>query len=408
MSAPEQLAKLLGVGGDMLRALDREMAARGSVADVSTRTAAENAARVAAVLESCGLTPSAPAAAVQAALRKRVLADEKDLLAFLATEPGSNEFERAASLARRITRVETGFFLKRDRAAAVLEERKPNEVLRALGAKTVRDALASHDVLELMNALRFLETDAWMHQTFDACYRRFTEGDFEERPIEVRVLGPAWREVAKRFVEKKHHNVSHLKEFGVIFLNPISEDVPGALLRDFALLLHYFHEIEFYASLFRNAVGTPNFADRFASLLRGDVPERYRAEPGEWLIVQRYLAKIDPNDPRLLLPRVNPESLHWRRAERDLTSFAREGAALDFSFWNGLDWVGGVFGGETVSFDLEDSAMSAVAAMQGKSDSFTYHEREALWLELFTRYAGNEEKVQSLLVENFDRGVIQF
>ena len=71
-----------------------------------------------------------------------------------------------------------------------------------------------------------MESDEWMHETFEVAYSGFTAADFEERPIEIKVLGKEWHEVAKQFVAKKHHNVSHLKEFGVIFLNPIQERTP--------------------------------------------------------------------------------------------------------------------------------------------------------------------------------------
>ena len=35
------------------------------------------------------------------------------------------------------------------------------------------------------------------------------------------------REKRKKYVAKKHHNVSHLKEFGIIFLNPIAQTEEG-------------------------------------------------------------------------------------------------------------------------------------------------------------------------------------
>ena len=253
--------------------------------------------------------------------------------------------------------------------------------------------------------------DAWMHETFEKAYSGFTAADFEEREIEIKVLGPTWKEIAQKFVAKKHHNVSHLKEFGVIFINPIKENVPGKFLRDFALILHYFHEIDFYSRLFRKYSSGLDFSSKLKMLLRGDVPEIYKAEDGEWLIVQRYLAKENPQDPRLFLPRVNPESLHWLRGERDLTLFNVKDAKLDLRIWNNLDWVGGIFqdGAEDiVSFDLEDNAMSLVSFMEGKEVFFNYHQREAMWTKIFMEYVGGEKKMEKLLVDNFETGVIKF
>jgi len=251
-----------------------------------------------------------------------------------------------------------------------------------------------------------------MHETFEKAYSVFTPDDFEERRIEVRVLGPQWREIAKKFVAKKHHNVGHLKEFGTIFLNPIQENIPGKLLRDFALLLHYFHEIQFYSKLFKKYSASPDFSNRLKSLLRGDVKEKTEATAGKWLIAQRYLWKEDPGDPRLHLPRVNPESLHWAKGERDFGSYLEKTRYPELALWCGLDWVGGFFlgtqGEELVSFDLEDNAMSLVSFMEGKEEFFTYHQREALWTKIFSTYVGGEENMEKILLENLERGIITF
>ncbi|MBI1839083.1 MAG: hypothetical protein HYR95_02215 [Candidatus Colwellbacteria bacterium] len=250
-----------------------------------------------------------------------------------------------------------------------------------------------------------------MHQTFEEVYSGFTAADFEERDIEVRVLGPAWTEIAKKFVAKKHHNLSHLKEFGVIFLNPVAESVPGKFLRDFALFLHYFHEIDFYSKLFRKYSTEADFSEKLKSLLRGDVPDVYKISSGEWIIVQRYLAKENIKDPRLFMPRVNPESMHWSRGESDLTLFAASSQESGLRLWHNLDWVGGLFVNgleDVVSFDLEDNAMSLVSFMEGKEENFNYHQREAMWTKIFSEYVGGDENMEKLLIENFDKGVIKF
>jgi len=146
--------------------------------------------------------------------------------------------------------------------------------------------------------------------------------------------------------------------------------------------------------------------------LRGDVKEVSSAEKGEWLIVQRYLFKENPNDPRLFLPRVNPESMHWFRGERDLARLGKECDDLDVEFWGDLDWVGSIFdnndGGKVVSFDLEDNTMSVVSAKEGKKELFNYHQREAMWTKIFLEYVGGELEMEQLLVDNFDKGTITF
>jgi len=412
-----ELAKVLGVEPALLENLDREMAKRTGNVGVLERVITENDKLIADVLTKLD-SGERGAEHVRSVLRKAVLKQEEELLDYLEEKvQGTSEFDKAVLLARQIGKVGKGYFLKKELGADILRKRPPVEVLKYLGVATADEALAKYDVAEIFSALRFMETDEWMHETFDAAYGAFTAADFEEREIEIKVLGPEWREVAKKFVAKKHHNVSHLKEFGVIFLNPIQERIPGKFLRDFALIFHYLHEIDFYSKLFKHYFVSPDFASHFKALLRGDVPEIYRSEPGEWLIVQRYLAKINPNDPRLFMPRVNPESLHWHRGECDIAAFKVDGVNLDLSLWCDLDWVGNLFQAtkappvkdEVVSFDLEDNAMTLVSFMEGEEDQFfNYHQREALWTKIFSEYVGGEDKMEQLLIENFDKGIVKF
>lgn len=405
-----ELAKILGVDAMMLECLDKVMARKTGKKGVLEKVWKENNGITASTLTILN-SKDFSAAHVKSILRQTIFAHERQLWDFLAIIEGRNEFEKAANLARKIVRVGKGFFLKKKFAEEILKKRQPQNLLNYLKVSSVEEMLKKHDVTEAFSALRFTEPDEWMHKTFEEAYSGFTSDDFEERDVEIKVLGPQWQEIAKKFVEKKHHNVSHLKEFGVIFINPIQENVPGKFLRDFALILHYFHEVDFYSKLFKKYSANGDFAEKLKMLLRGDVKELYKVGDGEWLIVQRYLAKENPKDPRLFMPRVNPESLHWQRGENDLTLFKTPTAKLDLLLWHNLDWVGGIFedgGKEVISFDLEDNTMSLVAFSEGREESFNYHQREAMWTKIFSEYAGGEEKTEQLLIDNFDRGVIKF
>jgi len=406
----EKLAKILGVEADFLKRLDKTMVSRVGRKGVLDAVNEKNNAHIRETFHGLNIPTDANADAVHAALLSAIRTNEKELLIYLKTVPGGTQFEKAANLAKRIARVGKGFFLKKEFGAEILRKNRPANLLRFLKLRTVNQLLDKHDITEIFSALRFIESDRWMHETFEKAYSNFTASDFEERAIGIKVLGPEWKDVAERFVAKKHHNVSHLKEFGVIFINPIAEDIPGKFLRDFALLLHYFHEIEFYSKLFRRYVAEDCFAARFKALLRGDVKDVMSVKEGEWLIVQRYLFKENPADPRLFLPRVNPESLHWLRGERDIARLGEREKNLGLEMWWNRDWVAHY--DETTdriaSFDLEDNAMSAVSAAEGKKEYFVYHQREALWTKIFSEYVGGEAEVERLLVENFDRGAIYF
>ena len=174
----------------------------------------------------------------------------------------------------------------------------------------------------------------------------------EERKIELRAVSPKWGKAAERFVAKKYHNVSHLKELGVIFVIPVFLGISGETLRLVSLLLHYLNEVLFYSELFKSLAGTDGaFASKFISLLRGDVIEKplagqlVEAKRPRFLVIQRYLAKGDENDWRLFQPRVNPEAIHWEKAERELVNVSEK--IPDFKngleFWRDLGTVGDFF-----------------------------------------------------------------
>ncbi len=405
------LATILGIDPNTLERLDRAMSATLDKSGVLEKVAYENDKIISTTLRTLN-SETRSTIHVLSTLRKTVFSHEKQLLDFLEIVEGKSEFDKAARLARKIAKVGKGFFLKKEYAAQILLQRRPEKLVEYLKMGSIEEVLKKYDVTEVFSALRFIETTEWMHQTFEEAYGSFTPQHFEERDIEIKVLGPEWHAIGEKFVAKKHHNVSHLKEFGVIFLNPIREDIPGKFLRDFALLLHYFHEIEFYSKLFRRYANEQDFTGHLKKLLRGDVPEASSIKDNEWLIVQRYLTKENPKDIRLMLPRVNPESIHWFRGERDLTMFTSPDTEFDLHLWYNLDWVGGIFQDgreDIVSFDLEDNAMSLVSFMEGKHEEFfNYHQREAMWTKIFMEYVGGESEMERLLLENFNKGVIAF
>ena len=403
----EIIGNVLGVNPSDLSDLDAEMELRTGRGGVLKYIGEELESSIEKALKDLNLSKDSSADTVRQTLYSKISETEKILKKHISLESGNTDFEKSATLARKMAPVGKGFFLRKDRARDILIESNPENLLNYRGYKTGKELVEKEDVLEAMSALRFTESDEWMHGTFEKYYSKFTAEDFEERDIELRVLSSGWEEISKKFVEKKHHNVSHLKEFGVIFLNPIAQDVEGKLTRDFALLLHYLHEISFYASLFQEHSHEIDFNDRFKSFLRSDVPKAQNLAKGEWFIIQRYLWKIDPNDARLSLPHINPESIHWQKGERDFTSYFKKNRE-DLSLWENRDWVAWRFSGELVSFDLEDNAMSLVSMHEKKDDNLTYHEHEMLWTKLFELYAGGEEETHKILIKNFIKGIIAF
>jgi len=186
--------------------------------------------------------------------------------------------------------------------------------------------------------------------------------------------------------------------------------ISGETLRLISLLTHYLNEVQYYSNLFIFLKDKEKFAANVISLLRGDVIEK-RLGDGErprFLVIQRYLAKDDENDWRLFEPHVNPEAMHWRKAEEEVVRIEEvlPEIADGLSFWKDLDWVGDYFKDEVgkevlVSFNLVDTVMALVK--EKELIKYLYHHQEALWNKIFKSYFG-EEKMVELMKRNMITG----
>lgn len=331
----------------------------------------------------------------------------------LLGRPDLSKQESVISLiqARVLSGIKQGFFIKESVARDFLIANPPPAIIGALGYKDVNELLEKESIWEIYPALRFLESNEWMNKVFLQAYKNLNPDDFEERELRLLVLPTKWLALTEKFMIKKYHNVSHLKELGVIFVIPISLDIPGDTVRLFSLLLHYLHEVPFYSKLFKEYAGRGDgFADNIISLLRGDVLDGPLPDPGPGKmnirIVQRYLAKDDPQDSRLFEPHVNPETRHWDWAETDLARLGHEYPALHIGFWAGLNWVGDCFLNEKgedlmVGLNLIDVVMSLVKKRE--MVKYLYHHQEAFWNQIFIKYIGAKE-VDRLIEQNIIKG----
>ena len=291
--------------------------------------------------------------------------------------------------ALKVYRPPAGFFIKKEKIIELFNQYPPENI-----------SFKEEDIYSVISALRFTQTTEWMHQFFDRAYGRLTAADFGERGVEIITLEPKWFEIATKFQKKKFHNISHLKEHGIIFIIPdqSGQKTEGEVLRNFLLILHYLHEVPFYSKLFKRFSDKPDFTEKLKSLLRGDVMDITDARSiirnkNNWLIIQRYLAKDDPNDPRLFMPHVNPEAEHWHLVGQDLGLAEAELDLAGVSKWRGTDWLDN---------NLVDSVMTAAG---GGKTKHLYHQKEALWNRIFAGHFGREE-MNRLIEENIVKGYI--
>ena len=407
MDASEKLARVLRADKDYLMKIGAHLSEVTGKKDVLEGVLSRNNGAVHDRLSRLGVRMDASAKEVYDALISRIEADNHAVSEAFKTPALHSvaDCARVLEVVKRVAGTNHGFFLKEEKAREFLKNEPPRKVMEYLGYDSVDAMLEKEDLYEVYSALRFVEGSEWLNAVFFNQYKTLTPEDFEERAIQARALPERWNRVAKIFVKKKWHNISHLKEMGVVFVIPITLGISGELLRMIALVFHYLHEIPFYSDMFRKVAGVPEtFAESVISLLRGDVIER-RIPEGEktlWLVVQRYLAKDDENEWRLFVPHLNPEAIHWRKAAEDIVRLGSElgEQKIDLSFWEGLDSVGDYFKDEIgndvlVSFNIVDTVMSLVK--EKELIKYLYHHEEALWNDIFAAYFSHEE------LENFSK-----
>ncbi len=286
--------------------------------------------------------------------------------------------------------------LKKSVAKDFLKKTPPPNIMKRLGYKSIDSMLKNENIFEIYGALRFAESPEWLNK-FDAQYDNLVPSFFEERDIEI-VSMPAdrWSDVAEEFVHKKKHNITHVKEMGIILMLPITQQkIPGISTTVLALLFHYTNEIRLYSAYFKLQQVKPDFAEIFIDTLIAD-PASAAVMAGQkihWRVIQRYFGKFEGKEyhPEIFEPHVQPEDLHWRKAEDLLYKLDPE-----LGWWRDLDYVGVVRSGRPVTFNLMDIAVSFSNQTPYKNREI-YHFRESLWNEVFERYMGEKALEQQVL-----------
>lgn len=401
MDSYEKIAKILRTDKQKLVQTAERLSAVTGKNDVFDEIADENEEHIRDRMMRLGVARDATAKELYDALISKIEADDVQIFECLGRPEChvAGGCQTIAEVAKKAVNPPSGFFMKHEKAREFLIKEPPKKVMEFLGYATAEAMLAKENLLEVMSALRFIEGSEWLNNVFFRQYETLTPGDFEEREIVVHALSEKWTKESEKFVVKKKHNISHLKEMGVVFVIPTFLGISGEILRMFALIMHYLHEIPFYAQIFRDiAKDEHTFSKNFTSLLRGDVIESRPAMDhiSVWLVIQRYLAKEDENDWHLFVPHVNPEAIHWMKAEGGLEGIGAglDGVAKELAFWQDLGWVGDFFKDDTgvdilVSFNLVDTVMSLVK--QKENIKYLYHHQEALWNRIFVKYFGEEE-----------------
>ena len=413
--AVDKLAKILRCDKDTLFDLDKKMSVVSKKTGVLDKILEENDKIIDNRLARLGLNRQSPAKDVYGELIKKIYSCDKIFVQKLGNVSAAKveDCQKVLDAIQASVSKLSGYFLKKDKAKELLIKEPPKNILQVLNYQSVEEMLRKEDIFEIFAALRFIENNDWLNNVFFKQYESLTPDDFEERAVEIRALGQKWSKAAESFVQKKYHNISHLKEFGVIFVIPVALNIPGEILRMISLVYHYYYEVKFYSDIFKNFSQKPDFAQKLIITLKGDLDNDHvqPSDQAQWLIVQQYLAKNDENDKRLFEPHINPEAMHWENSEKEIVKLGEVigGIDEDFSFWSDLDWVGDYFPTEVgidvlVSFNIVDTVMSLVK--EKEMIKYLYHHQEALWNKIFVSYLGKAE-LESQLKNNLLAGFIK-
>jgi hypothetical protein len=273
-----------------------------------------------------------------------------------------------------------------------------------LGYATVDQMIAGEDFDEIYTALRFSEGPDWLTK-YNELFKTVTPHDYEERDLRiVQMNHDKYVDLATHFVQKKLHNVTHTKEMGIIVVVPMHvKKMRGLVLKTLPLLLHYMNEVKLYSTFFKLKSAKLHFGETVVNTLIAD-PGSGSQLVGKnihWRVIQRYLGKHkeDSVDRIAFEPHVQPEDLHWRRAEDLLFQIDPQ-----LEFWKDRDYVALNYDGFPVAFNLFDVSF-AYSNKESYEGRYAYHFRESLWNEVFVRYLGFKNLAAQVL-EQLDNEMI--
>jgi len=361
-------------------------------------------------LRSLGLNPAtATGEEVYRALLGRVELDIKRLVTVIGAEQSKSEdvqymvpfMVKAANSVKFNRRV---FVLKHDRAKDLLRQMPPKQLMEKLGYTDVEAMFEGEDFDEIYTALRFSEGPDWLNE-YNELFKQITPADYEERDLRIIQMDHnKYVDLAAHFVQKKLHNVTHSKEMGIIVVTPMhTKTMRGLALKTLPLLFHYMNEVKLYSTFFKLKSAKPHFGETVVNTLIADpgIGSQMVGKNIHWRVIQRYLGKHkeDSISPVAFQPHVQPEDLHWRRAEDLLYQLDPE-----LEFWKDRDYVAFNYDGFPVAFNLFDVSF-AYSNQEPYEKRYAYHFRESLWNEIFVRYMGFKN-LETQVLEQLDNDMI--
>ncbi len=374
------------------------------------RLTAEILGRVRLITEQLGLDPDDTSPKeLHYALLSKIEEHDRQLVKAIGGSDPNNAKELMPLMKKAWEKTKspkTCWVLKKSVAKRMLKKMPPKQVMKHLHYRSVDSLLKNENLGEIYGSLRFAESPEWLTK-FNQTYHSLKPADFETRKIEIIELSEErWGDITAEFIHKKRHNITHLKELGVILMLPVTPEanLKGIAIFTLPLLFHYLEEIRLYSSFFKMQQVKPDFGDILSHTLNAD-PSNHAVMAGQhihWRVIQQYLGRHKKGEiehPEIFEPHVQPEDLHWRKAEEHLMMLDPQ-----LEFWRDLDYVGVKDKDGPVPLNLLDVAASYVN-QTSYLDRAIYHFRESLWNEVFVRYMG-EKTLENQILKQLDNDMI--
>lgn len=391
-----------------LRQLEEESGKPG----VDIRLTAELIGKVKIKMKELGLDPDdTTGKELYHALDNRVEKDNKRITKELLNLPENTDVIRELvppmiKIAKESKVPKKCWVLKRSVAKKFLKKMPPKKMMEHLNYRSIDSMLKNEPFDEMYTALRFSEGGDWLKK-YNEMLRKVKPTDFEQRNISIVELDhDKWVELSDNFTKKKLHNVTHTKELGVVAVLPMNrETMRGLPLKTMSLLFHYINEIRLYSAFFKLKSTHRNFGAEVVDTINAGVSKAamIAGQDIHWRVIQQYLGRHkDKSHPEAFQPHVQPEDLHWRKAEEALYDIDPE-----LEFWQDLDYVALPIrkGADPVALNLMDVAF-AYSNEEPFEKRYVYHFRESLWNEVFIRYMG-EEILEKQILEQLDNDMIK-
>ncbi len=401
------LSELLAAEEPLFGMAIKQLEQASGNASVDVRLTAEIVGKVHIKMRSLGLDPrDTTGAELYRALYN--LIRQHDV--FLAKRIGGEDPEDVQKMLFRIRETvealdvpKKAWLLKHSVAKRLIKATPPKKVMKQLGYRSIDSMIKREPVGEIYGAMRFVESQEWLDK-FVGKYKTLKPTDFENRNIEIITFTPEkWGNSAAKFVRNKKHNITHLKELGVIMMLPMPlKRMPGITITALPLLLHYINEIRLYSSFFKSQQVRSNFSEILVDTLVAD-PGKHAAVAGQhihWRVIHRHFGSAERDHPDIFEPHVEPDDLLWRKTEETL--YRLEPA---LHFWYDIEYVGVVFGDRPVSFNLMDMAVSYVNDLAYGEQSI-HHLRESIWNEIYLRYVG-EKAVENQILKQLNTETLE-